>query len=856
NTLFLQDLNLMVELGHITRGLDKFTLTWEEILKQYETRKAIFVDNLARGSFDIPVRELVSVSAGILSHWDGTLSYLLEDLEPVLRRGNTCVVMAGTAKSAKELEFSLESEDIKAHYFPVVPAEFPQNMVSVLASSVSTGFEYMSEKFTLFSYGKGLSSASRKVKKNFKVGGGLTSVEEIRKGDYVVHAIHGIGIFEGIVPLKTDNIVKDCIKIAYRGTDVLYVPVTQLDLVAKYVSAGETAKKIKLNKLGTDEWKKTKARVKSSVKEMAKQLTALYAARMNSKGFAFSQDIDMQADFERRFIYDETDDQLQSIREIKHDMEQAHPMDRLLCGDVGFGKTEVALRAAFKCIADGKQCVILVPTTILAFQHYQNIQKRFDGFPVEIEMISRFRTAAQKTKIKQGLKRGSIDLIVGTHSLIAKKVEFKDVGLLIIDEEQRFGVVQKEKLKEKFPDVDVLTLSATPIPRTLNMAMTGIRDMSVLETPPADRKPIQTYVLMHDLEILAEAMNREIRRGGQVYYLHNVVDTIDSTAYKIAELLPDARVAVAHGKMNEAQLSSVWKDLLEGEIDILVCTTIIETGVDVPNANTLIIENAQNLGLAQLHQIRGRIGRSTRRAFAYLTYAENKTVTEIAQKRLTAIREFTQFGAGFQIARKDLELRGGGNVLGSQQHGHLQEVGYDMYLQILSAAVEEEKTHVEVEDKKECLIDIAMTASIPEYYIDSVKNRMYMYKRIARIHTSEDAMDVMDEFTDRFGNPPKNVVGLVTISLLRNHAANLGIYEIRQVDDCLLIFMQEIKPEYIAKMSQHMRGRFMVSAAKSKPYLTVKLNKGDKIATIKEVVKILTLATREKTKQQNKISNS
>lgn len=543
---------------------------------------------------------------------------------------------------------------------------------------------------------------------------------------------------------------------------------------------------------------------------MADQLIALYSKRQNSPGYAFSPDIDMQSDFERRFEYDETSDQLRAIDEIKGDMEKPYPMDRLLCGDVGFGKTEVALRAAFKCAADGKQCAILVPTTILAYQHYRTILKRFDGFPVEIEMLSRFRTPKEQEKILKNLKRGSLDIIVGTHRLVSKDVKFKDLGLLIVDEEQRFGVAQKEKLKELFPTVDVLTLSATPIPRTLNMAMTGIRDMSVIEEAPQDRYPVQTYVIEHDIGILCEAMEKELRRGGQVYYLHNRVESIESTAAKIKEMMPSARIAVAHGRMGEEELSEIWRDLLEGDIDILVCTTIIETGVDVPNCNTLIIEDADRLGLAQLHQIRGRVGRSTRRASAYFTFKRGKELSEIANRRLSAIREYTEFGSGFKIAMRDLEIRGAGNVLGAQQHGHMEAVGYDMYLQLLGEAVEEEKGEKPISRKKECLIDMQIDAHIPDNYIKSIPQRLAVYRRIADIKNTEDAEDVKDELRDRFGEIPQSVQGLIDVSLLRNTAAAKGIYEIGQKGNSVILYVNDIDTNTVLNLSSMMRGRVSI----------------------------------------------
>ena len=543
----------------------------------------------------------------------------------------------------------------------------------------------------------------------------------------------------------------------------------------------------------------------------------------------------MQSDFERRFEYDETSDQLRAIDEIKGDMEKPYPMDRLLCGDVGFGKTEVALRAAFKCAADGKQCAILVPTTILAYQHYRTILKRFDGFPVEIEMLSRFRTPKEQEKILKNLKRGSLDIIVGTHRLVSKDVKFKDLGLLIVDEEQRFGVAQKEKLKELFPTVDVLTLSATPIPRTLNMAMTGIRDMSVIEEAPQDRYPVQTYVIEHDMGILCEAMEKELRRGGQVYYLHNRVESIESTAAKIKEMMPSARIAVAHGRMGEEELSEIWRDLLEGDIDILVCTTIIETGVDVPNCNTLIIEDADRLGLAQLHQIRGRVGRSTRRASAYFTFKRGKELSEIANRRLSAIREYTEFGSGFKIAMRDLEIRGAGNVLGAQQHGHMEAVGYDMYLQLLGEAVEEEKGEKPILRKKECLIDMQIDAHIPDNYIKSIPQRLAVYRRIADIKNTEDAEDVKDELRDRFGEIPQSVQGLIDVSLLRNTAAAKGIYEIGQKGNSVILYVNDIDTNTVLNLSSMMRGRVSIMDY-GKKHIAVKIADGQSpLDTLKEI---------------------
>lgn len=836
NKLLQEEMKALLEEGTLCKGLDKFCLTPAETFQAYEKHGAVYLDNFARGSFDTPVKELINFTAAQLPGWNGKLDVLLEDVQPILQKDATVVVFGGTQKSAKTLAEDLESEDLPALYFPVIPNEFPKGRVTVLPGTLSYGFSYPHEKFYVYTYARAAVQAKRKRHSAFKKGQGLHSLDELHKGDYVVHAAHGIGVFDGIQKLEVGKITKDYIKIRYAKSDVLYVPVTQLDLVSKYIGPHEeSGKTVKLNRIGGKEWEKTRSRVRTAVKDMADQLIALYAKRQNTEGYAFSPDIDMQSDFERRFPYDETADQLRAIDEIKGDMEKPYPMDRLLCGDVGFGKTEVALRAAFKCAADGKQCAILVPTTILALQHYRTILTRFEGFPLNTEMLSRFRTPRQQEAILRDLRCGNIDILVGTHRLVSKDVQFKDLGLLIVDEEQRFGVAQKEKLKELFPTVDVLTLSATPIPRTLNMAMTGIRDMSVIEEAPQDRYPVQTYVVEYDMGILLQAMEKELRRGGQVYFLHNRVETIAKRAAEIAELLPEARVAVAHGKMAEEELGDIWRRLLEGEIDILVCTTIIETGVDVPNCNTLIIEDADRLGLAQLHQIRGRVGRSARRASAYLTFTRGKELSEIANRRLSAIREYTEFGSGFKIAMRDLEIRGAGNVLGAQQHGHMEAVGYDMYLQLLGEAVSAEKGEKNPSQQKECLIDMQIDAHIPESYIDTVGQRLSVYRRIADIRNQEDAADVRDELCDRYGEIPRSVEGLIDISLLRNTAAANGIYEIGQKGQSVLLYVREMNTSMVLNLSSALRGRVSV-ADFGKKHIAVKIADNQMpIDTLKEV---------------------
>lgn len=839
--LWNEDIKALFEEGQLCKGLDRYILTWADVLQNYERHGAIYLDSFARGSFDTPVKHLSSPIVQQLSAWGGSLEILEEDLVPALENGYTCVVLAGTEKAARTLAEDLENDGLNA-VFATAPQEFQPKAVTVMPGGLTAGLTYPQLKFTLITQGRSMTVTSQRKRRtaNKNPAAKIHSLEELHRGDYIVHTVHGIGIFDGIQKMEVGGITKDYIKIRYAKEDALYVPVTQLDLVSKYIGPHEeNGKSLKINRLGGKEWAKTRAKVRAAVKDMAVELTKLYATRLKTEGYACGSDTDMQNDFERRFPYQETGDQLRCIDEIKGDMEKNYPMDRLLCGDVGFGKTEVAMRAAFKCIAEGKQVAMLVPTTVLAFQHYQTICKRFEGFPIEIEMISRFRTAQQQTKILKGLKRGNIDLIVGTHRIISKDIEFRDLGLVIIDEEQRFGVAQKESLKEKFPTVDVLTLSATPIPRTLNMAMSGIRDMSMLEEAPQDRHPVQTYVLEHDMGILAEAMRKELRRGGQVYYLHNRTESIEHEAMRIQALLPEARIGIAHGKMNEETLSSVWSKLLNGDIDILVCTTIIETGVDVPNANTLIIQNADCLGLAQLHQIRGRVGRSARRAFAYLTFTKGRELTDIATRRLNAIRQYTEFGSGFQIAMRDLEIRGAGNVLGAQQHGHMEAVGYDMYVQMLGEAIAEEKGEAPKTKQKECLVDIQIEAHIPENYIESVPQKLAMYRRIAAIRNEADSEDVYDELIDRFGDPPPCVQGLVEVALLRNTAAALDIYEIGQKGASVLMYSNTIDPARVAHLASVLRGRVLVSAG-AKPYVALRMKeKQSPVDAIKEALRIL-----------------
>lgn len=829
---FKLDLEDYIKDGVLCRGLDNFSISFNECLEIFKEKKTVILNNFSYGNINLPLTDTVGFNLKQLGKWNGSVSVLCEDLDSISYIEKRCVVLGGTKKAAQNLVNSLTDKGYNACFFETL-SEVPKGVVCVLEGSLSSGVEIPSLDFYLYSYGEFNFTQVKKTKKK-KNGQQIYSLAELSSGDYVVHSTHGIGIFKGVKKLDLEGISKDYIKIDYAKGDVLYVPVTQLDLVAKYIGPKENSG-VKLNRLGSQEWQKTKSRVKSAVKDMAKELIELYSQRMKTEGYAFSGDNEWQHDFESKFEYEETADQIRCSKEIKDDMQRSVPMDRLLCGDVGFGKTEVALRGAFKCVTDSKQCALLCPTTILALQHFQTVLKRFDGYPINVQLLSRFRTPKQQQEILKALKRGEIDMVIGTHRLVQKDVEFRDLGLVIIDEEQRFGVAHKERFKEVCKNVDVLTLSATPIPRTLNMALSGIRDMSVIEEAPQNRHPVQTYVLEHDTAIVYEAIRREIRRGGQVFYLHNNVSSISRKADEILQNIPEAKVAVAHGKMGENELSEVWRKMLEQEIQVLVCTTIIETGVDIPNANTLIIENADRFGLSQLHQIRGRIGRSTRRAYAYFTFTGGKVLSEISQKRLTAIREFTEFGSGFKIAMRDLELRGAGNILGAQQHGHMENVGYDMYLKLLEQAVNEEKGEAVSDTDRDCLIDIMVDAHIPERYIGDLSQRLDVYRKISDIRTKDDALDVTDELIDRFGEIPKTVLGLIDIALIRNSAMKNGVYEIKQNANGILLYIDDVKSPFVANILKTLKGNVLISAG-SKPYVTVKFSdKKNILKNLKEI---------------------
>lgn len=834
-----EDIKLMLDEGEICRSLCGYYTDFPTFMISAQKHKNVYLNSFFSGSERIAYKQVITFDAVQTSTWGGEIRQLTEDLKSYTEHDYAVFLMAGSDKTLPIIADDLRESGLNVEIR--TEKSVPQKRkILIMTGSVSSGFDYPEIKYAMITQNGAVNSKRRKKKDN--KGKEIRSLSDITQGDLVVHALHGIGRFVGIRKLELEGVTKDYITIQYAGKDVLYVPVTQLDMVSKYIGAREDTG-VKLNKLSSAEWQKTRNNVKREVKDMAAELIALYAQRQNTDGFAFSQDSELQYDFENRFPYVETGDQLQSISEIKSDMEKSHPMDRLLCGDVGFGKTEVAFRAAFKCIYDGKQCALLAPTTVLAWQHYQTALKRFEHFPIKIELLSRFRTPKQQVDILKNLKAGKIDMIIGTHRLVQKDVKFKELGLAIVDEEQRFGIAHKEKFKQNFIGVDMLTLSATPIPRTLNMAMSGIRDMSVIEEPPQDRYPVQTYVIEHNISLIVQAISKELKRGGQVYYIHNRVETIAGCAARLQELLPDARITFAHGQMSEEVMSETWRQLLEHEIDILVSTTIIETGVDVPNVNTLVIEDADRFGLSQLYQLRGRVGRSNRRAFAYFTFKRGKVLTEVAAKRLDAIKEFTQFGSGFRIALRDLEIRGAGSILNGKQHGHIETVGYDMYLRLLSEAIAEERGDEPAKRAEDCVVDIQIDAHIPENYIESLSQRIDTYKKIAVIETPEESMELIDEFIDRYGEPPKAILGLVSVALLRNTAAKLGITEISQRNGCVLFYIASPEMSQIKALSSSFKGRVLFNSL-SKPYISVKLLPQQKPEQlIDDVIQIMTEAS-------------
>ena len=824
-------LDSLLQGGLLAGELCDYVCQWEDFCAALRGRTTVYFDAFGGTSYpeECPPKALLPMVAKQLPSYGGNLDTATSDLSHYQRMEFASLVLCGTRRRAELLQEMLSAKGLSALLCIPLTTMPKAGQILLAEGTLPYGMEYPDSRLAILSEGQLISKTAPKRKTAKKTATNrqkLNSFTDLSPGDLVVHENYGIGRFVAMEQIRVDGAIKDYVKIAYQGSDTLFVPATQLDLVGKYIGGGGEDANVRLNKIGSDAWQKTKTKARKAAKDMAGELIQLYAARKRQQGFAFAADSPWQKEFEDNFPYPETDDQLRCIADIKHDMESPIPMDRLLCGDVGFGKTEVALRAVMKAIMDGKQCAILVPTTVLAQQHYQTAVSRFRGFPVNIDVLSRFRTPAQQKKTVANLKAGSVDLIIGTHKLLQKSIEYKDLGLLIIDEEQRFGVSHKERLKEISKGVDVLTLSATPIPRTLNMALSGIRDMSTIEEPPADRYPVQTFVMEHNNAIIDDAIRREVERGGQVYYLHNRVETIDQCASALQKRIPGLSVAVAHGQMGEDELGDVMHAMADGDIQVLVCTTIIETGLDIPNANTLIIENADRFGLSQLHQLRGRVGRSTRHAYAYFTYKPDKNLTEVAEKRLSAIRDFAEFGSGFKIAMRDLEIRGAGNLLGAEQSGHMMSVGYDMYLKLLDEAVLEEKG--EAPKTPDCTADLNVTANVDKDYVTRGEERMDLYRRMAAIRSEEDADDLLDEIVDRYGEPPKGVLNLIDIALLRANARNVGVKDIKQKASDVLFTLTELNFDAISQLcsSADYKNRLLFVATAKEPTLRLKLASG------------------------------
>ncbi|MCX7922230.1 MAG: transcription-repair coupling factor [Clostridia bacterium] len=830
----------LIEKAHMLPQSMETYFDYESLYKKMRDKRGVYLNTLSaagnqgshyRGSFNIH-----SKSAG---SYHGHMDLLIDDIRHWKEKRNRVVVLSGPRGRGERLMDTLRSAEVESSYIEDLEDEVQTGQVVITHGSLNKGFEYpdiglvvVSDK-EVFGQDKKLKKGRRK-----KEGKRIETFTELNVGDYVVHQSHGIGQYVGIQQLTVGNVKRDYVKIKYQEGGYVYIPTNQLDLIQKYI--GSEGKAPKLNKLGGSEWAKAKSKVKESLKELAGELVKLYAQRQAVKGFQFSKDTVWQKQLEELFPYEETDDQLKCIEEIKADMEAEKVMDRLLCGDVGYGKTEVAIRAIFKAVMDGKQVAYLVPTTVLAQQHYSNFKERMKDFPVTVDVISRFRTQTEQKKILKEVKAGNVDVLIGTHRLIQKDIQFKDLGLLVIDEEQRFGVTHKEKLKNMKPNVDVLTLTATPIPRTLHMSLVGIRDISVIEDPPEERYPVQTYVMEHNADVIRDAIIRELSRSGQVFYLYNRVRTIHLKAAEIQALVPEARVGVAHGQMGEKELEDVMYSFLNGDYDVLICTTIIESGLDLPNVNTIIVEDADRMGLSQLYQIRGRVGRSNRLAYAYITYKKDKVISETAEKRLQAIKEFTEFGSGFKIAMRDLEIRGAGNLLGPEQHGQIEAVGYDMYCKLLDEAVRELKGEDFTQDDEEISIDINVNAYIDDEYINSEEQKIEMYKKIASIQDKSDVEDIEDELIDRYGDMPKPVKNLIEIAYLKTIAKACGFTGVQEKGEAVILQYRKGAPiniQGIGTLMEKYRRKLLFTASNT-PYVTFKTS-GIKREDLLENIKIL-----------------
>ena len=764
--------------GYVLPSQTNKVKAMNEIISDLRNNKKLILTTLDYKPEGFEIDYSMYITARSISSYNNSFEYLAKDLEKYKKNGYTTILVCSSRTRALRIVDDLGKLGIASFYSEDFNKDYGSGLIIVTYGSLHKGFEYPVLSFVVIAENDIFSARKmKKLKKKKHDGKNIASFNELNIGDYVVHESHGLGVYKGIEKIQVEGVEKDYIKIAYANNGNLYVLATQLDRLQKFAGS-DVEKKPKLNKIGGTEWGKTKSKVHSAVEEVAKDLVELYATRQRIEGYQFGPDTVWQREFEEMFPYEETTDQLNAIEDTKHDMESRRVMDRLICGDVGYGKTEIAIRAAFKAVQEGKQVAYLVPTTVLASQHFTTFEQRMKDFPVTVAQLSSFRTSAQNKETIAELKKGMVDIVIGTHRLLSKDVVFKDLGLLIIDEEQRFGVTHKEKIKKLKNNVDVLTLSATPIPRTLHMSLAGIRDMSVLEEPPVDRVPIQTFVTEHNDEMIREAITRELARNGQVYYVYNRVRSIDEAAAHIQELVPDANVAYAHGQMAKRELEKIMCDFVNGEIDVLVSTTIIETGMDISNCNTMIIEDADRFGLSQLYQLRGRVGRSSRTAYAFLLYRRDKVLTEVAEKRLSVIREFADFGSGFKIAMKDLEIRGAGNVLGNSQHGHMAAVGYDLYCKMLNQAVNNLKG-IKNEYEFETTIDVDVDAYIPATYIKSEYQKLDIYKRIAALENMDELSDMKDELSDRYGSVPSCADNLLMIALIKSKAHKLGMIEIK-----------------------------------------------------------------------------
>ncbi len=782
NSLFIERMADLLEIGEVLNSHIDIKFTYERLIKIFKEKLVITNAAFLKQDNDFPPKSINHFHIRTMPVYHGKLDMLKEDLDKLLYRGYKIVIMAATTDRAKRLEELLKNMGFYPKFYESREKAIKTGQVYITVGTINAGFEYEQVKFAVISdkeiFGSGKTKTKKKRDKLKKTKASLT-FGDLNEGDYVVHENYGIGQYLGIEKLKIQDITKDYLLIQYKAKDRLYLPIEQMGMIQKYIASDSV--KPKINKLSGNEWSRTKSRTKRAIEEMAMDLLELYAKREQESGYQFSEDFPWQQEFEEMFPYQETEGQIQATEEIKRDMEKNKAMDRLLCGDVGYGKTEVALRAAFKAVMDSKQVAILVPTTILAQQHYNTMVERFEKYPIKIAMLSRFRSSAQIKTSLEMIRKGLVDIIVGTHRLLSKDVLFKDLGLLIIDEEQRFGVKHKEKLKKIKENVDVLTLTATPIPRTLHMSLVGIRDMSVIEEPPEERYPIQTYVTEYNKAMIRDAILREIRRGGQVYYVYNRVETIDKIKAELSQLVPEASFGVGHGQMPERTLENVMIEFMDKKIDVLVCTTIIETGLDIQNVNTIFIHDADKMGLSQLYQLRGRVGRSNRIAFAYFIYAKNKVLSELAEKRLRAIKEFTEFGSGFKIAMRDLEIRGAGNLLGVQQHGNIESIGYDLYVKYLGQAIQRLKGE-EVVEKLDTFIDIKVDAYIPADYIEDEEQKIEIYKKISTIESIDNYRELIDELIDRYGDLPKPVESLMNISYIRSIGSRNHIKNIIQID--------------------------------------------------------------------------